>query len=202
MWVQKHNVYLLLLTTVSILMVFVLTFLLLQEMKLILTILLITSLISFAYVVPVFGKSLREIPYFKSPIIAFVWVVILFIFPALNEGISFSQIFPDLTAYFFFIIALTIPFDIRDLKYDDPKQKTLPMVFGINGSKVLALLIVIGFYVYFASFNENMSYNILFILANVCVILLIIFSSNKRKDVFFALVDATMILVGLSYFFG
>lgn len=132
--------------------------------------------------------------------IASVWVVVLFVFPAINEGVSFYPILPDLIAYFFFIIALTIPFDIRDLSYDDPKQKTLPMVVGVVGSKILAVVIITAFFTLFASFNEKLSYNLLFEIANISIILLITFSSNQRKDAFYALVDATMILVGLAYF--
>jgi len=199
-WVRSHKSYLIVLTLVSIGLVFGLLVWLLQEVKLVFSILLTSSVISFAYVVPLFGKSLREIPFIKSPMIAFVWVCVLFVFPAINEGVAFQEIVLDLSAYYFFIIALTIPFDIRDLKYDDPKHYTLPMIFGINGSKFLAVVIVTVFFTYFASFNEKLSYNILFVIANVLLIVLISFSSNKLREEYFALIDATMILVGLAYF--
>lgn len=181
-------------------LVLVLLVWLLQEVKLASSILLATSVISFAYVVPLFGKSLREIPFIKSPIIGFVWVCVLFVFPAMNEGVSFQEIVPDLIAYFFFVSALTIPFDIRDLNYDNPKQHTLPMLLGINGSKFLAVLLTTAFFTYFAYFNEILSYNLVFVTANVLVIVLISFSSNKMREEYFALIDATMILVGLAYF--
>lgn len=200
-WVRNHKSYLIALTLASIAIVFGLLIWLLQEVKLVSSILLTTSVISFAYVVPLFGKSLREIPFIKSPMIALVWVCVLFVIPAINEGVAFQEIVLDLTAYFFFIIALTIPFDIRDLKYDDPKHHTLPMIFGINGAKFLAVAIVTVFFTYFASFNEKLSYNWLFVLANILLIVLISFSSNKKKEEYFALVDATMVLVGLAYFF-
>lgn len=199
-WVRTHKKYLLILTFASIAMIFALMIWLLQEVKIVTSILLFACVISFAYVVPLFGKSLREIPFIKSPMIAFVWVVVLFVFPAINEGISFHEIVFDLIAYYFFIIALTIPFDIRDLKYDDPKHHTLPMIFGINGAKFLAVAMLTVYFMYFEIYNEKLSFNILFVLANILLILLISFSSNKMKDEYFAMVDATMILVGLAYF--
>jgi len=39
-----------------------------------------------------------------------------------------------------------VPFEIRDLKYDDPELKTLPQRFGFINTKVYAALAVVVFF--------------------------------------------------------
>lgn len=51
-----------------------------------------------------------------------------------------------------FIVALTIPFDVRDLKTDYEYQRTLPMVFGVSRSIKIAENAMIFAFV-FAFFN-------------------------------------------------
>ena len=55
------------------------------------------------------------------------------------------------TIVFTFILAITIPFDIRDLNYDSENLKTLPQIVGSIGCVLilLSILIVLIFYSYF-----------------------------------------------------
>jgi 4-hydroxybenzoate polyprenyltransferase len=46
-----------------------------------------------------------------------------------------------------FVIAITIPFDIRDLRWDRKELKTLPQVFGIRGVKYVGYALVLVFVV-------------------------------------------------------
>ena len=112
-------------------------------------------LLSLVYVVPLFGKSLRQLPYLKSPLIALVWVVVLFIFPSLNEGISFRALAGPVSSYFLFFLALTIPFDLRDMQIDSSTQKTLPMVLGEKGSRFLSVGLIAVYFIYFALFKTQ-----------------------------------------------
>ena len=64
----------------------------------------------------------------------------------LENNISISQnIVLHLIARFLFVFAITIPFDIRDIKFDVLKLKTIPILFGIEMSKKVALIML---YVY------------------------------------------------------
>src|SRR5690554_8135853 len=44
---------------------------------------------------------------------------------------------------FFFILAATVPFDIRDLVYDGKHKSTIPQILGVKGAKTIALLFLI-----------------------------------------------------------
>ena len=55
---------------------------------------------------------------------------------------SFLNSFLLFIQRFVFVIAYTIPFEIRDLKYDSLNLKTMPQVFGIKKTKKIALFLL------------------------------------------------------------
>ena len=161
---------------------------------------LLAGFVSLIYVIPFRKKSLREIAYLKSPLIAFVWTTIIIAFPWVNEyGIS-STIFPELLAYFYYFVALTIAFDIRDLEHDFPTQKTTPQVVGITRAKVFSVMLILLFVWIIAIVNEYMRYNFLFYGGSLSSLLLILGINKQRKEGYYALIDASMMVIGLSYF--
>ncbi len=196
---KQHQFYLKSLVGISGVVGFI-SFLFLIGKFEIIPLILIAGLVSLIYVVPFRKKSLREIAYLKSPLIAFVWTTIIIAFPWVNEyGIS-STIFPELLAYFYYFVALTIAFDIRDLEYDFPTQKTTPQVVGIRRSKVFSILLILLFTSIIAIVNENMRYNVVFYIGSISSILLILGINKQRKEGYYALIDASMMVIGLSYF--
>ena len=118
----------------------------------------------------------------------------------MNEyGIS-STIFPELLAYFYYFVALTIAFDIRDLEYDFSTQKTTPQMVGVTRTKVFSGVLILLFILIIAIFNQNMRYNIVFYCGSILSILLILGINKQRKEGYYALIDASMMVIGLSYF--
>jgi len=106
--------------------------------------------ITFWYAVPLFnykGKriSLRNYPTVKMLSIAFVWAVITVLFP-LQESISNSQVWLEFVQRFFLVMALVIPFDIRDLQTDDTHIQTLPQKIGVAKAKLVAAIYIILFF--------------------------------------------------------
>ena len=88
--------------------------------------------------------NLRAFWFLKTQIVALVWTLFIM-------GIALINIYQHIppvklallsAGIFFFILGLTIPFDIRDWKADklDPKITTLPMVFGLRGTLVLSII--------------------------------------------------------------
>ena len=88
--------------------------------------------------------NLRAFWFLKTQIVALVWTLFIM-------GIALINIYQHIppvklallsAGIFFFILGLTIPFDIRDWEADklDPKITTLPMVFGLRGTVVLSII--------------------------------------------------------------
>ena len=88
--------------------------------------------------------SLRAFWFFKTQLVAFVWAIFILGIALGDDWLSYqiTGIFVWFSAVFFLILALTIPFEIRDWKVDKlaPKLKTIPMVFGLKGTLVLSLV--------------------------------------------------------------
>jgi hypothetical protein len=103
----------------------------------------------YALPLPFFSKatrSLRSLAGLKIFLIAFCWAGVTVLLPMIHYDLVFSI---DLAVIFLqrflFIVVLTIPFDIRDLNYDDASLKTLPQLFGIEKTKRLGLLLLMLF---------------------------------------------------------
>jgi len=133
-----------------------------------------------------FVPAWRNIPYLKIFLIAYVWASATVIFPMLHEHLIIQN--PKTIALFFerffFTLAITIPFDIRD-ENDDKKVglNTLVSLLGSLKSKILALflLVICGVLTYY--FHAN--YFLHFVSIYILTTFLIIFSSHKRFEWYF-----------------
>jgi type IV secretory pathway VirB2 component (pilin) len=163
---------------------------------------ILTVLVSIFYVVPFFGKRLREVPFLKTFLIAIVWTCVLFYIPWLNECRKTELVQNELTAYFFLFSALTIPFDIRDMEQDRMQHTTLPLYLGVKISKLVSIAFLAIFYVIIANINQEIGKNLLLACVTVITALLILFVNSTRSIYFFAAIDGTMVLIGLVYFYS
>ena len=88
--------------------------------------------------------NLRAFWFLKTQIVAMVWTLFIMGIALINiyQHIPLVKLALLSAGIFFFILGLTIPFDIRDWKADklDPKITTLPMVFGLRGTLVLSII--------------------------------------------------------------
>jgi len=84
--------------------------------------------------------GLRKIPFSKIFVIALVWTISTILLLVLENNILISQnTVLHLISRFLFIFAITIPFDIRDLKYDAQKLRTIPLFFGVSKARFMAV---------------------------------------------------------------
>ncbi|TVZ53153.1 hypothetical protein [Dokdonia sp. Hel_I_53] len=107
------------------------------------------GLLTLFYAIPLFfkDKNLRSISGIKIFIIAFVWAGVTVILPILQNELNITQeIWWIVLQRFFYVLAVMIPFEIRDLKYDHSALKTLPQQFGVLRTKLVGYTIVIFFF--------------------------------------------------------
>jgi hypothetical protein len=86
-------------------------------------------------------KNLRNIGGIKVFIIAIVWAGVTAILPLINE-ISIKEISFTFIQRFFFVIAITLPFEIRDLKFDAGNLNTIPQQIGITNTKKIGYILL------------------------------------------------------------
>ena len=123
------------------------------------------------------------------------------VFPLLNESID-ANILHYAIAHYVYVIAITIPFDIRDLKYDSPEQKTIPQILGVAGSKFTACLLLLIFTGMMVALRTELQFSPLFYLGVLAQLILILLMNEKRSDLYCAgWIDGSISLIGASYFF-
>jgi len=161
-------------------------------------------LLSIAYFLPII--KLRQNIIFKLLTLAFVWTTVTAIIPAILNHVT---LFSPITVFhffsrFIFMIAICIPFDIRDLKIDQAEDiSTLTQKFGEQNTRMIAtfcmllycMLIIAGFIL------RMYPHKILLALMISSIIngLLVFMSNTKRGEYFYVvLIDGTMILQGIA----
>lgn len=117
-------------------------FLFQQELKIIL-ISVFFGFFTLLYAVPLrkSKQNLRNIGGIKIFIIAFVWAGVVVILP-LFEEISIQNLIFTFFQRFFFVIAIMLPFEIRDLKFDALRLNTIPQQIGIANTKKIGYVLL------------------------------------------------------------
>jgi hypothetical protein len=142
---------------------------------------------TFFYAIPIvkIGKlevSFRNFPMVKIFSIALAWAGISVFFPLYEANLQFtSAVYMEFFQRILFLLAITIPFDIRDVNTDSKSLKTLPQIVGITSSQVLGIFLLFGF-VLLEIFKENFTYIGFLIVLIISMIkgIFLWFSSPKR----------------------
>lgn len=105
--------------------------------------LIFLSMFSVLYTFPVLpkAKNLRSWGGYKVFVVAAVWMGITVGLPLLganiepgwNHGVEGVQ-------RFLFVVALMLPFEIRDLKYDPVELGTIPQRYGVLNTKIIGMI--------------------------------------------------------------
>ena len=155
-WFLNNKFKVSVLSIISIIMVIFITFFTSFNLKS-LIILFPFAIMTVFYVIPFFKTeklefSFRYFPTVKIYSIALAWAGISVLFPLVEAEIKFnSTIYIEFIQRILILIAITIPFDIRDVKSDFKSLKTLPQLFGVKKSKILGtvllvLFVILGFW--------------------------------------------------------
>ncbi|MDD3722255.1 MAG: hypothetical protein PHW92_07195 [Lutibacter sp.] len=169
------------------------------------------AFMTFFYAIPLFkiGKlevSFRNFPMIKIFSIAIAWAGISVFFPLDEWNYQFtSAVYLEFFQRILFLLAITIPFDIRDVETDSKSLKTLPQTLGITNSKILGTLCLIGLLL-METFKENFTYVGLLVVLIVSIItgLLLWFSSPKQSRFYtgFWVESIPIIWLGLLVYFN
>lgn len=170
--------------------------------------LIFSGILSILYAYPIIpakrGKvSLRQLPYLKLWLIVIVWIIGTSV-PPLVSAVPAGEILLYALMQGALVAALTIPFDLRDMDVDLPEQRTIPQLFGVKGSKIIALaMLLISLFLCVAmSFQDFLSFSIFFdhLVVSVISAVLILTATPARPDLFFSLlIDGMLLLQGVLF---
>jgi len=148
----------------------------------------IFGFITFIYIlhgVNFFGKyiSIRSIPYIKVFIVALTWSAITILPQIVDLKINLQELnwVWLLFERFFFILSITLMFDVRDLHRDPKNLHTFPQIIGVKKTKWLS-----AFFLGVASIGliklDLKSIQSLGILFTYMLILFMVYRSKPEKD--------------------
>lgn len=149
----------------------------------------ILGLLTFLYAVPLSPKSknLRNMSGLKVFIIALVWTGATVFLPLLSNDFDFLNIRLQDICYamlrFLLVLVLIIPFEIRDLGWDDAELKTIPQLFGESKAKIIGsilILLVILIEVYFEFYTHYAELGLRYAL----LLFLLLYSGRQRSQYF------------------
>ena len=146
--------------------------------------------VTFLYAIPFLPKkwyldtqqNLRDISGLKVYVIALVWSGVTVILPLVNNQVSFSEdVIVSVIQIFIFVIALMLPFEIIDLRYDSLKLATIPQKIGVKRTKLLGFVLLLVFYVS-ELFKNTIKTDYLITQVIVCLVLgvFILFANQNR----------------------
>lgn len=145
------------------------------------------GLINVFYAVPLPHKTLREIPFLKVIIIAFIWTVVSLFYPFLDKNINPEYDFQfcfEILERFIWVVLLMIPFEIRDYKFDKDSLKTMATALGIAQLKI-AGMIVISILLVSRIWIDKLDFNAFHLIVYVSFILSII-GSKENQNAYYA----------------
>ncbi|MGO4709608.1 hypothetical protein AB4Y90_10935 [Chryseobacterium sp. 2TAF14] len=120
---------------------------------------------------------IRKIPLLKVFYVGLVWALV-------NCWLTVPEFnFPIFFISFFFVSALVLPFDIRDMKSDT--VQTFPKLIGVQNTKYLAYIFVF-LACLLAVFYLKIEFAVCFFLSSIFTYILIYFSKNSNKDSYFS----------------
>ena len=146
---------------------------------------LVLGVITVLYALPVFSRkrTLRSLQGVKIYVIAIVWAGVVVLLPVLQNDllIGWDEIVMSVQR-FLFVMAVTLPFDIRDLRYDDVSMGTLPVKLGLKKAKILGVIVLVLF-VLLEALKDKITTEIIIssIVISVFSGILLLFSSEKQS---------------------
>tara|TARA_Y100000782_G_C10188960_1_gene269018 strand:- start:2582 stop:3433 length:852 start_codon:yes stop_codon:yes gene_type:complete len=156
------------------------------------------GLISVGYTVPFLNRGkklvrLRDLPGIKIYLIAITVAFVTVLLPLVDSSVSIEERAILTLARIVEVIAVTIPFDIRDFDQDRRAQlKTLPLLLGWEKAKSLALVLltffsVLNFGLYFFFDTFSLYTFIALFISDQYAAVMIRKSTPEKSELFFSL---------------
>ena len=148
----------------------------------------ILGLLSALYAVPFLpsAKNLRSLGGLKIYIVAFVWAGFTVLLPVLDAQMPIDWDFCLLLLQrMLLVLVLIIPFEIRDMQWDDKDLRTLPQVLGVRRTQNLGIVLAVVFFLLTFLKDGVHQVEIVLRLALTLVLIFVLIANEKMKSRYF-----------------
>jgi len=153
------------------------------------------GIVTFLYAMPILPKkifidkeqNLRSISGLKIYVIALVWVGVTVLIPLINNNYSFTtDVLLTVIQRFIFILVLMLPFEVRDMQYDNLKLSTIPQQIGEKKTKIIGVLLLMVFFFLEFFKDEMISKRLVILLIVTCITLLLLVFAKKTQGKYYS----------------
>ncbi|MFC5044171.1 hypothetical protein ACFSTE_12315 [Aquimarina hainanensis] len=145
-------------------------------------------LLTVLYAFPVFPnkKNLRSYAGVKIFIIGIVWAGVSVLMPIIHVRIAIDMdVLVETIQRFLFVVVMMMPFEVRDLQYDDEDLGTIPQMIGVTRAKVFGGVLLVFFLLLTGAKEELMSAEILSTISITAISLLFLWGTKKEQSEYF-----------------
>jgi len=146
------------------------------------------AMLTFFYAIPFLkNKNFRSINGIKITIVAIVWAGVTVLLPFINEGVILDkQVWFSFSQRILFVFVLTLPFEIRDLQFDELALGTLPQRVGVRQTKFIGIVVLI-FVLILENFKSIKSFEFeISLVVSVVILGLFLLYSKRNQSRYFA----------------
>lgn len=126
-------------------------------------------------------RNLRQ-GFLKPISVVMMWSILTVVFPLSNQSVLSSEILLLLLERFLFLMAITLPFDLRDMSIDEKEGvRTIPLIIGWRKTINMSIMFIVLFAITaFVTYILKMQ-NIYVLLAYLGSALITFFAVHKTK---------------------
>jgi len=149
------------------------------------------GVVTFLYAIPFLpkkyfldkNKNLRAISGLKIYVIAFVWAITTVVIPLISEDYTIdSDVIVTVFQRYLFVFVAMLPFEIKDMLFDNIKLSTVPQKIGIKKTKIIGIVLLILFgLMEFLKDNTSESKIMIVIIITVLMLGFLLFSNKNRQ---------------------
>lgn len=145
----------------------------------------ILGLFTLLYALPLFGNNtnLRSLTGLKIFVIAIVWAGVTVLLPLADQiNLWKWDVVVIFLQRFFLVLALILPFEIRDLRFDMAQLGTIPQKFGVRGTRIVGLILICLFVLLeFFKHQTSIANTVSLVFVGILLIILIWYSSPRQS---------------------
>jgi hypothetical protein len=149
----------------------------------------ILGLFTLLYALPLFGNNtnLRGLTGLKIFVIAFVWAGVTVLLPLADQIDLWKwDVVVVILQRFFLVLALILPFEIRDLQFDMAQLETIPQKFGVRGTRIVGLVLICVFVLLEFFKHQTSKENTISLISVGILVLVQIRYSTTRQSKYYA----------------
>ena len=145
------------------------------------------AVLTLLYAIPLYpirhNNTLRSISGLKVYVIAIVWAGVTVFIPLINSDFNINTDIVLLGIQrFLYVLVLMLPFEIRDLKFDNLELSTIPQRLGVKKSKTIGVLLLLVFLLLeFLKDETTVNSIIVLLIVSIITALFVIFSKVEQN---------------------